>query len=113
MGENTHAYFYDQLERRYELLEPNQPKINKCQHLPAETLLHAFRKHYETRLTADQNSFFKSARSNLKFREADLITIFRHALKENGTRTLDVLKKIGWLDNEGQYNATTFSDNKI
>ena len=96
------AYFYDQLERRYELLEPNQPKINKCQNLPAETLLYAFRKHYETRLTSDQHSFFKSARSNLKFREADLTTIFKHALKENGSRTLEVLKQIGWLDNEGQ-----------
>lgn len=96
------AYFYDQLERRYELLEPTQPKINKCQNFPAETLLYAFRKHYETRLTSDQHSFFKSARSNLKFREADLTTIFKHALKENRSRTLEVLKQIGWLDNEGQ-----------
>ena len=96
------AYFYDQLERRYELLEPTKPKIDKCQNLPADTLLYVFRKHYETRLVADQNSFFKSSRSNLKFREADLTTIFRHALQEQGTRTLDVLKQIGWLDKDAK-----------
>lgn len=96
------AYFYDQLEKRYEFLEPDKRQEALGCPLTEEVLLSAFRKHYEARITADRHSWFRGARSRIDYKTADLDTVFRHALKENGARTFDVLNKMGWINKEGQ-----------
>jgi phospholipase/lecithinase/hemolysin len=95
------AYFYDQLERRYKLLEPNK-EIKRESCLSEDALLKAFRKQYEVRLNADKNSFFHGSRSNLNYKNAELHVVLKHALHDKGARTLDVLKKMGWINHEGQ-----------
>jgi phospholipase/lecithinase/hemolysin len=96
------AHFYDHLESHYEVLKPNQPKANQHRNLSEEALLRAFRTHYEKQLKSDQCSLFGFARSHLNYKEADLATIFRHGLKEQGHRTLSVLKHMGWINQQGQ-----------
>lgn len=124
-------HFYDQLEQDYEFLEPSVSKANPAEHfnprafkanpgellgvsqheinpaLTSQNLLKIFRKHYEAKLSADKHSFFKIPRSNLNVREADLSTIFKHALYEKGHRTFEVLNNLGWLDTKGQLRLDT------
>jgi phospholipase/lecithinase/hemolysin len=96
------SHFYNQLEQRYELFEPNNMPVEQNRGLSADILLASFRTHYEQQLKVDQRSFFSGARSNLNFKEADLSAVLRHGLKEQGYRTLGVLKKMGWINQEGQ-----------
>lgn len=96
------SHFYTQLEKRYELLEPNKTPVESYRILSADTLLASFRIHYEQQLKVDQRSFFSVARSNLNYKEADLSTVLRHGLKERGHRTRGVLKKMGWINQDGQ-----------
>lgn len=96
------AYFYHELAPRYQLLEPDRPRINRQCNLSEDTLLGVFRKHYEVRLAADKNSFFRSSRSNLDYKHAGLHKILYHALHEKGERTFNVLKNMGWFNAEGK-----------
>lgn len=97
------AYFYDRLALKYELLEPNKPKMRTRPNMSEDMMLCCFRKHYKDKLERDQHGFFPSMRrSHLNYKEANLETILKHALQENGTRTLGILTKLGWLDTNGR-----------
>lgn len=96
------AYFYDQLGTKYQLLEPDEQCFNKHDYVSEQTLLKSFRLHYEIQLKKDQHSFWGTKKPGIKYKEADLETIFRHALYEDGSRTKKVLTKLGWLDSKGE-----------
>lgn len=95
------AYFYDQLPLKYELLEPNQVKCNKKEPLPEEVLLRCFRSHYAAQKTHD-NRFVGHTKSTLDYKNANLEVILKHALNEEGKRTMAVLNKLGWVDKHGE-----------
>ena len=97
------SYFYDRLSLKYELLDPRKQRLRKRNNLNEDKMLSCFRRHYKARLERDMHSFFSSKkRSNLNYKEANLETILRHALKENGGRTLSILTHLGWLDRKGR-----------
>lgn len=96
------SYFYENLAQKYELLEPNKTCLKKRPDLTEDSLLQCFRKHYELKLRQDQSGFFGSRTSRLDYKNANLETIFRHALNEGGTRTLNVLIGLGWLNQQGE-----------
>lgn len=96
------SYFYDTLPLKYELLEPDQECHKRKSDLTEQELLQCYRMHYEKQLLSDQNGFFKSKKSNIDYKNADLKTVIRHAFYEDGPRTLSIINKLGWFDKKGQ-----------
>ena len=89
---------YRELLKYYHLLEPRRKHPKKG---PTEKeLVACFYKHYERQLAEDTRSFWGSKKVGLK-RDNKLSTILHHAFNEQGHRTIKVLKKLGWMDKEG------------
>ncbi|MBN9230931.1 MAG: hypothetical protein J0I93_08780 [Legionella sp.] len=71
--------------------------------------LKRFRERYERRFAFDRTSccfgFFYRSRLNLT-EATSLNDIFNHALKNQGHRTRSVLQELGWLESDGQIEAS-------
>jgi len=68
-----------------------------------ESLKEQFVRSYQARWNKDVNGifgFFKNSR--IDYRNASLEKILRHALKNGGNRTRDVITKLGWINKQGQ-----------
>ncbi|MGQ3892650.1 SGNH/GDSL hydrolase family protein [Legionella sp. CNM-4043-24] len=95
--------FYEWLTKRFRCLEPDSQLCNLRQE-SADSILQSVRKSYQYQLTQDRSGMFfcLGGRSRLDYKHASLVDIFDHALYNRGTRTKEVLIKLGLLDKHGQ-----------
>lgn len=103
---DTHALngrnFYEWLTSRYQCVEPDSQLCNLKKET-AESILCSFRKSYRARLAHDRSRLFGClSSSRFDYQHASLADVFYHALYSRGSRTKEVLRKLGLLDKNNQ-----------
>lgn len=97
--------FYNKYRRRYQFSEPNEREEHIEKDVSSADLCKAFSARYAEKLAKDQQGFFGSCRkSHIRYKEANLQEILKHALCEHGTRTREVITELQWIDKAGKLN---------
>ncbi|KTD14805.1 putative thermolabile hemolysin [Legionella gratiana] len=84
--------FYDEFSKKYHFSAPH------------ESLLTQFRENYGQKWKDDTDGwfgFFKRSKISYKASSLTLEDILKHALKEGGARTKEIIVRLGWIDSNG------------
>ncbi len=97
--------FYLKYNALYSFVEPEpedkpDPELN----ISAEKLENAFRTCYAARLAQDRQGFFGFGKSKIRYQNADLKEILKHAFCDGAQRTRDVITQLQWIDSQGKLN---------
>ncbi len=99
---------YKYVNKHYNVVDPtkyDKKQPEKELKLDDERLINIFRDKYNHVFNKDLLGFFgefRSSRINIDSPYLRLIDIFDHAINNGGNRTMKVLKKLGWLDQDGK-----------
>lgn len=99
--------FQQEFENKYNFVSPetiDKQEPEALLNISSEQLLESFQKKYEEKVHKDAGCFGFFRRSNIKYKEANLECILKHALYEGGDRTREVIRDLQWINKKGELN---------